>query len=804
MPIKTIGLSTDNKVITNVTELTDWLDSVTLGADGSMQLAAGVSINEFSSDVTLSGDSNSAVPTEKATKTYVDTAIAGLTTNHNSLLGLQGGTTNQYYHMTSGEYTEVNAWLDNVTLETDGTIHLGDNAGVVLGAGDDAELLFDSSNVKLNLAAGVDFKVSSDENDSAITILSNPNAGSSALTGLILENDEGQIGGLYTTSINNPTSALANRIVLQAGDTGDFGAAADGIVISTRKSGSDIRFMASGLDTKLIIDEDGVKIPNQILGTPTYSTINDFCNSFGSCGRKTGGLITDAGSSKVAVTAGTGFIKATDDDNAQLMFFDWPAPADITIPADSIRYIGVEYNSGTPQVVSRTSYNWDFDSEFPLGRIVNETINGAEEIYIGYSPWWITDGMTNIAEALRSFGYIRRDATVGGLILSVTGTRNIAVTAGTIWATLDEVDFAGIDTNVSGTVEYYWYKAGTGWQVSDVTQYSVTQWNDVTQTTLQTMDNNKYCNVWVYGEMNNGTPGVALVYPQAQYNTAAEAEIVESPSNLPVHIREIGLLVGRIIIKKSVDAPIAVESAFTNVFTMAAASDHGNLTGLTDDDHTQYSLVDGTRAFTGIVSYNDGKTFTTDHQIVTKKYVDDSVGGATPHNNLTGIQGGTSDQYYHLTSGEYTELNGWLDNVTLGSDGALTLATGASVNEFSTDGTLSGDSDSVVPTEKAIKTYVDTTRFTYSGINDADYATPSWWELICYTDLTADRTLTLPTTSGHAGDFLRVKDFCGHANQFGIILDANGKTIDGQSTFTIEESYGAVILTTDGINYGIV
>ena len=31
-------------------------------------------------------------------------------------------------------------------------------------------------------------------------------------------------------------------------------------------------------------------------------------------------------------------------------------------------------------------------------------------------------------------------------------------------------------------------------------------------------------------------------------------------------------------------------------------SDHGALSGLTDDDHTQYSLVDGTRAFTGAIT----------------------------------------------------------------------------------------------------------------------------------------------------------------------------------------------------------
>jgi hypothetical protein len=39
---------------------------------------------------------------------------------------------------------------------------------------------------------------------------------------------------------------------------------------------------------------------------------------------------------------------------------------------------------------------------------------------------------------------------------------------------------------------------------------------------------------------------------------------------------------------------------------------------------------------------------------------------------------------------------------------SLTLASGASVTEFSTDDTMEGDSDTVVPTEQAVKGYVDT------------------------------------------------------------------------------------------------
>jgi hypothetical protein len=51
-------------------------------------------------------------------------------------------------------------------------------------------------------------------------------------------------------------------------------------------------------------------------------------------------------------------------------------------------------------------------------------------------------------------------------------------------------------------------------------------------------------------------------------------------------------------------------------------SDHGALSGLNDDDHTQYILANGTRAFSGVVA---GVTPTGDTHLTTKLYVDDLV-----------------------------------------------------------------------------------------------------------------------------------------------------------------------------------
>lgn len=63
-------------------------------------------------------------------------------------------------------------------------------------------------------------------------------------------------------------------------------------------------------------------------------------------------------------------------------------------------------------------------------------------------------------------------------------------------------------------------------------------------------------------------------------------------------------------------------AAVAAILGLSITGDHGNLTGLLDDDHTQYSLVNGTRAFTGVVG---GITPTLAAHLTTKGYVDGLV-----------------------------------------------------------------------------------------------------------------------------------------------------------------------------------
>ena len=62
--------------------------------------------------------------------------------------------------------------------------------------------------------------------------------------------------------------------------------------------------------------------------------------------------------------------------------------------------------------------------------------------------------------------------------------------------------------------------------------------------------------------------------------------------------------------------------AVTATVSGSGVTSHGDLTGLSADDHTQYSKADGTRAFTGAVS---GATPTVGAHLTTKDYVDLSI-----------------------------------------------------------------------------------------------------------------------------------------------------------------------------------
>jgi len=73
-------------------------------------------------------------------------------------------------------------------------------------------------------------------------------------------------------------------------------------------------------------------------------------------------------------------------------------------------------------------------------------------------------------------------------------------------------------------------------------------------------------------------------------------------------------------------AQIDTHIADSTIHFTEGSIDHGSISGLLDDDHTQYSLADGTRAFTGTVGGIDPTLST---HLTTKNYVDTEIANNT-------------------------------------------------------------------------------------------------------------------------------------------------------------------------------
>lgn len=117
------------------------------------------------------------------------------------------------------------------------------------------------------------------------------------------------------------------------------------------------------------------------------------------------------------------------------------------------------------------------------------------------------------------------------------------------------------------------------------------------------------------------------------------------------------------------------------------------------------------------------------------------IGGTTP----------AAGAFTTLTASGAQTLTG---ATTLGT--SLTLPAGATVTELSIDGTLAGNSDAAIPTEKAVKTYVDALDFATEAYVDAR----SRIQVTASVPVTSGGAAVCPVPIGVSGTIVRVDLGC--------------------------------------------
>ena len=83
--------------------------------------------------------------------------------------------------------------------------------------------------------------------------------------------------------------------------------------------------------------------PLAFIAGATYKTIQEMQNILNSVGLTSGNTVSDGGAGTVNVGAGTGLIRATDSDVAELLFFDFSSATGLALTDANINYISISF-----------------------------------------------------------------------------------------------------------------------------------------------------------------------------------------------------------------------------------------------------------------------------------------------------------------------------------------------------------------------------------------------------------------------------------------------------------------------------
>lgn len=297
------------------------------------------------------------------------------------------------------------------------------------------------------------------------------------------------------------------------------------------------------------------------------------------------GLVEDDGGGNVRINAHTQVFKETASLTAKQKRAAVSLISAIPIPLNSQRWVGVDYNGGTPiSIVAVGISGFNLLTQRPLA-IVSRDSTGVYPVPITLP---LTEFPTRAFIRMVDTEPVVHDA---GLIIGTSGVSSdkFSVSAGSLYIAYLKQAYAAFDTNTAGTFDVYTGTTSGGFGVQTaLTDYPVNQYNDESPTPA-TLSPNRWTNIWWYLDIASGAYIGFLGKSNATDIATAGAEKV--PSDLPPRLRD-ALLLGRFLVRRDTPAETVAESAFDTSFQGEGVTDHGSLSGLAPGDggHTDLQL----------------------------------------------------------------------------------------------------------------------------------------------------------------------------------------------------------------------
>lgn len=259
---------------------------------------------------------------------------------------------------------------------------------------------------------------------------------------------------------------------------------------------------------------------------------------------------------------------------------------------DTINYIVVNYNDGTP--IYQNITNVDLINESNIIPIFTYVISEGEIHYIDWDS--LGDGITNKLHMrlVKTERFIRES----GLILTENSSQNVLISSGNFWFGAVRRSLTDY-SSATNTFRFFYHNAGE-WTYNDInTTYNNTQYDDGTN--LQTLGNNKFVINWIYRCSCNENLVSFLL--SNQYNSLAQAKAASAPTDIPLGIKNISFLTGRIIVKKNATSG-EVESVFTQEINFTGVEKHNDLGELDSGDYQHLTLLEHNNLTSSTPTFN--------------------------------------------------------------------------------------------------------------------------------------------------------------------------------------------------------
>lgn len=328
------------------------------------------------------------------------------------------------------------------------------------------------------------------------------------------------------------------------------------------------------------------------------TNINTLTEEGAPLGVISGGVLSHTTGRNIQAALGTGYLQ---HPTGSIKYIEWTTQS-VNLPSNSDNFIYVDYTGTMTSAASLP----DREATILLGKARSTS---SDILYIQQIPQSAHHTATNLVSTIATFfGPIYHS----GSIVSKNGTLALDVSSGSYALGATTFSPSG-GSNISWSA---FYRNGSG--NFTITSQSSIDYNhyDTGTGTLATLSTDQYARHTLFVVGDGSDEKYVLVYGQSSYTSLSEAENGDLPPVPGSWSGNITLIASIIVQNTTVAAnriaEIRDERPRINFKAsgVSVVTDHGDLTGLLDDDHTQYLLANGARAMTGSLNMGNNNIVT--------------------------------------------------------------------------------------------------------------------------------------------------------------------------------------------------